>query len=91
MARKYSVGRRGLETEAPLAERIEAGLFTAEPGGGDFDARHVIALERRPIGSGSQVVKFVTDRKPTHAGVDPYNYYIDRNWRDNVASLIDPQ
>ena len=45
---------------------------------------------RRPIRSGSQVVTFVTDRKPTYAGIDPYTFCIDRNWRDNVVRLADP-
>jgi hypothetical protein len=29
----------------------------------------------------------VTDRKPTHAGIDPYNFYIDRSSGDNVAPV----
>ncbi len=47
-------------------------------------------MERRPVRSGAQVLTFVTDRKPTHAGVDPYNYYIDRNSADNVLRLAAP-
>jgi hypothetical protein len=47
-------------------------------------------MERRPIRSGAQVLRFVTDRRPTHAGIDPYSYYIDRNSRDNVLPLVDP-
>ena len=88
-AKKYSVDKRGRETETPLDERIEIGLFRADPGSDAFDAKDVIVMERRPIRSGAQVVKFVTDRKPTYAGIDPYNYYIDRNSRDNVAALAD--
>ena len=90
-AKKYSVDRRGAETETTLAERIEVGLFTAEPGLDAFDAKHVIVMERRPIRSGAQVLRFVTDRRPTHAGIDPYNYYIDRNSGDNVLPLADPE
>ena len=56
-----------------------------------FDAKHVIVMERRPVRSGAQVLRFVTDRRPTHAGVDPYNYHIDRNSGDNVRRLPDPQ
>ncbi|HYH83291.1 MAG TPA: M1 family aminopeptidase [Longimicrobium sp.] len=89
-AKKYAVDRRGGETETTLAERIEVGLFTAEPGSDGFDAKHVIVMERRPIRPGAQVLRFVTDRRPTHAGIDPYNYYIDRNSRDNVRPLADP-
>jgi hypothetical protein len=44
-------------------------------------------MERRPIRSGRQVLEFVTDRRPTYAGVDPYNFYIDRNVTDNVLPV----
>jgi hypothetical protein len=89
-AKKYSVDSRGAETETTLDERIEVGLFTALPGLDAFDAKDVIVMERRPVRSGEQVLKFVTDRRPTHAGIDPYNYYIDRNSGDNLSTLIDP-
>ncbi len=86
-ARKFYADAEGAETEEPFAERIEIGLFTAEPGSGTFDQRHVILMQRQPIRSGRQVLKFVVDRKPLYAGVDPYNLYIDRNSADNVASV----
>ena len=44
-------------------------------------------MQRQPVRSGKQVFRFVTDRKPTHAGVDPYNFYIDRNSDDNVGAV----
>jgi hypothetical protein len=90
-AKKYAVDARGAETETTLAERIEVGLFTAEPGSDAFGAKHVIVMERRPIRPGAQVLRFVTDRRPTHAGIDPYNYYIDRNSRDNVLPVGGPE
>jgi ABC-2 type transport system permease protein len=85
-ARKFYVDK-GAEHEAPLAEHIEIGLFTAEPGRDAFDASHVVLLERRPVGAGRQVLRFVTNRKPTYAGIDPYNVYIDRNAADNVLAV----
>jgi len=90
-ARKLYPNDQGGEMEAPLAERIEIGLFTAHPSLATFGAKEVILMERRLIRSGSQMVTFVTDRRPTHAGIDPYNYYVDRNWRDNVRPLTDPK
>lgn len=87
MAKKFYADGKGGETETPLAERIEIGLFTSEPGRDAFDASHVVLLERHPIRSGRQVLRFVTDRKPTHAGIDPYNFYIDRNSADNVLPV----
>ncbi|HEX7154103.1 MAG TPA: ABC transporter permease [Thermoanaerobaculia bacterium] len=89
-AKKWYVdpaGGEGAEHETPLAERIEIGLFTEAPGRLAFDKSHVLMMERRPIRSGKQVLKFVSDKKPLFAGVDPYNYYIDRDAGDNVMGV----
>jgi aminopeptidase N len=86
-AKKFYADGKGVEKEAPLADRIRIGLFTAEPGRGTFDQKNVILMERQPVKSGRQVFRFVTDKKPTHAGVDPYNFYIDRNSNDNVMPV----
>jgi ABC-2 type transport system permease protein len=86
-AKKLYVSDHGTTTEARLAEHIEIGLFTGAPGRGAFDPSHVILLERLPVHSGRQVLKFVTDRQPAFAGVDPYNFYIDRNVGDNMSEV----
>jgi ABC-2 type transport system permease protein len=86
-AKKFYVSGDGVETETPLAERIEVGLFTAEPGGDAFQQSDVIMMERQPISSGVQELKFVTDKRPAFAGVDPYNFYIDRDSTDNVLPV----
>ena len=86
-ARKFYVDGAGAEKEAPLAERIEVGLFTAAPSSPAFNRRNVILMERRPVRSGRQVLIFVVERKPAFAGVDPYVFYIDRNSADNIASM----
>ena len=86
-ARKFYADEKGTEKETPLAERIEVGLFTSEPGRDSFDRSHVILMERQPIRSGRQVLRFVTDTKPLYAGVDPYNFYIDRDSADNVLPV----
>jgi ABC-type transport system involved in multi-copper enzyme maturation permease subunit len=90
-ARKLYADGRGGETEAPLNERIEIGLFSAEPGLAVVKAKNMLVMERRPVRAGAQVVRFVTDRRPTHAYIDPYNHYLDRNLVDNVLRLADPE
>lgn len=87
VAHKFYADGLGAETEAPLREAIEIGLFTAEPGRAAFDADDVILMERREVVSGEQTFTFVTDRRPTHAGIDPYNFYIVRNAEDNLAPV----
>ncbi|MDI1325715.1 MAG: M1 family aminopeptidase [Brevundimonas sp.] len=85
-ARKLYVDGKGVETAAPLNETFDIGLFTAMPGKGAFNARDVVLLERRPIRSGVQTLRFVTAREPGFGGVDPYNKWIDRNSDDNVRA-----
>jgi ABC-2 type transport system permease protein len=85
-AKKLYADGRGRETEAPMAETTEIGAFTAMPGRGAFAAKNVLALQRVPIRSGTQVVELVTQAKPAFAGVDPYNIRIDRNSSDNVVA-----
>jgi hypothetical protein len=77
----------GNERPAVLAEPIDIGLFTADPSSVAFDEGRVLMMELRPIRTGRQVLRFVTDQRPTHAGIDPYNLYIDRNSVDNVGAV----
>jgi aminopeptidase N len=86
-ADKFYASGKGKETKAKLAEPIEVGLFTARPGLGAFSAKDVIVMERRPLASGSQKIVLHSKIKPAFAGVDPYNFYIDRNSDDNVKDV----
>lgn len=86
-ARKFYARGKGEEREAPLGDLVEIGLFTAEPDGAGFDRNDIISLKPQKVRSGTQIFRFVTDKKPTHAGVDPYNFYIDRNSADNVGPV----
>ncbi len=86
-ARKLYADGEGHETEAPLAEDFEVGVFAAEPGEGAFSSEDVIVFERRPIETGRQTLTFVVDREPRFVGVDPYNKRIDRNSDDNLMAV----
>ena len=88
-AHKYHADGLGEETEAPLRDHVEFGLFDARPGFGSFDSEDVLVMERRPVTSGTQRYRFVTDRQPRFAGIDPYNKYVDRNSDDNVFLIGD--
>ena len=49
---------------------------------------HSLAVpERDPLRNGSQRIVLKSSRKPTFAGVDPYNFYVDRNSDDNVRAV----
>jgi ABC-2 type transport system permease protein len=87
-AKKYYANGKGVEKEAPLAEPIEVGLFTGRPGIGAFGSKDVISITRQPVKGGRQVIVITSARKPAFAGIDPYNFYIDRNSDDNVIEVL---
>jgi ABC-2 type transport system permease protein len=47
----------------------------------------VLAFGLKPIHSGVQKLVIHTTAKPTFAGIDPYNFYVDRNSDDNVKPV----
>ena len=88
--RKLYADGKGVEKDAPLNEPFEIGAFTAEPGKKGFSAQSVLAFERRPLASGQTQISLVTEKLPTHVGVDPYNKRIDRNSDDNLTKVSAP-
>ena len=86
-AKKLYADGQGNETEAPLNELFDVGVFTTEPGKKGFDRRDVLFFERRPLRSGEQTITLTVAREPTHVGVDPYNKRIDRDSGDNLRKV----
>ena len=86
-ADKYYADGKGNETKTALNEPIEIGLFTARPGLGAFSSKNVILFAQKPIHSGVQKIVVHTAARPAFAGIDPYNFYIDRNSDDNVKDV----
>ena len=87
--KRYADGK-GIETEAPLDEVFDIGIFTASPGDKTFRAGNVLSLKPQRLRTGKQRMTAVVDRKPSFVGVDPYIKYIDRNAEDNVQPVTAP-
>ena len=86
-AGKFYASGKGEERPARLNEAIEVGLFTARPELGAFSTKDVLLLRREPLHGGAQRLTLRSKRKPEFAGVDPYNFYIDRNTDDNLKPV----
>ncbi len=86
-AKKLQADGQGVETEAPLDEAFEIAVFTEKPGDKRFNKAAILALERTRLHSGSQELKWVTDKPPRFAGVDPFHFRIDRNSSDNIREV----
>lgn len=86
-AQKLDADGKGKERNVPLNEQIEIGLFKERPGLASFDKADVLFMERRPVRSGAQQIVVISGSRPAFAGVDPYNFYVDRDSDDNVLAL----
>ena len=86
-AGKFYAGGKGEERPAKLSEAVEVGLFTARPELGAFSTKDVLLLKRTPLRDGVQRLTFHSKARPAFAGVDPYNFYIDRNSDDNLVAV----
>jgi ABC-2 type transport system permease protein len=86
-AKKFYADGAGRQTEAPMDERVDLGVFGAAPGSAAFKAGDVLVLEKKRIESGVHSVSMVVDRAPAWVGIDPYNKRIDRNSDDNLTKV----
>ena len=86
-ARKLYADGEGVETEVPLDEVFEIGVFSSEASRGSSDSAGAIAIERRRVHSGRQTITLLVDREPRFAGIDPNGTRIDRRSDDNLVAL----
>jgi aminopeptidase N len=86
-ARKLYADGKGKETEAPLTETFDVGMFKVEPGQPGYDKSSVIDVQRLQVRSGKQTLRLSAPQEPKFVGVDPFNKWIDRNSDDNVKAV----
>jgi len=90
-AHKFYADGAGKETEVPMDEEVEVGVFSAKPGDKGFGASDVLLLHKVPIHGPSVPITVVVDSRPTWVGIDPYNKRIDRNSDDNLTQVGAPR
>jgi hypothetical protein len=83
-ARKMRADSVGNETEVPMDDLVEIGVFAPGGSGGFGEALH---LGRHRIRSGEQTIRVTVSREPARAGIDPYRKLIDRRRDDNVVEV----
>ncbi len=83
---KLRAGEDGVETEVPLADLIEVGVFVEREI--DGRTREVPAvLEQRRFDSERSTVTVVSPERPVRAGIDPRALLVDRNPQDNLRNV----
>ena len=90
--KKLRADSLGRETEVPMQDWIDIGVFARPPRGTKSPDRNgvPIHLAKHRLGSGAQHVRVVVDEEPLSAGVDPLHKLIDRYTKDNVLIVRRP-
>jgi hypothetical protein len=83
-ARKLRADSAGRETEVPMDDLVEIGVFAPGEDGGRGAPLH---LARHRIRSGRQTITVTVPRQPALAGIDPYRRLIDRRRDDNLVEV----
>jgi hypothetical protein len=83
-ARKLRADSVGHETETPMDDVVEIGVFAADAGSGA-----PLYLKRHRIHGGRQTIRVIVPRQPSRAGIDPFHKLIDRDGADNVVAVRD--
>jgi ABC-2 type transport system permease protein len=87
-ARKVVVDTGGLETEVPMNDLIEVGVFTAAKAGGPGEPLY---LEMHRMRSGEHRITVMVASKPARAGIDPRNLLIAVEGDDNLKEITRPE
>lgn len=83
-AKKMRADSVGNETETPMDDLVEIGVFAA---GDDQGLGAPLYLKQHRIRSGQQTIRITVPQEPYRAGIDPYRKLIDREGGDNVVEL----
>ena len=83
-ARKLRADSVGRETEVPMNDLVEIGVFSE---GKDGELGEPLLLERRRITNGKQIIRAIVAKEPKRAGIDPYDKTIDRERGDNMREV----
>ncbi len=84
VAKKMRADSVGRETETPMNDLVEIGVFAP---GGDAGLGAPLHLQRHRIRNGKQTIRITVPREPAHAGIDPWRKLIDRDREDNVVEV----
>ena len=90
-AKKLRADSGGRETETPMDDFVEVGVFAADSadasgvaGAGERGVA-LMYLERHRIHSGKQTIRITVPHEPGRAGIDPLRKLIERDRDDNIV------
>ena len=85
-ARKVVVDEAGVETEVPVDDWVEVGVFA--PAGEGEESGEPLYAQKHRVRTGTQTITVTVPRKPGRAGIDPYHLLVDWETDDNVRMVM---
>ena len=85
LSEKFYADSLGKETAVPLGDYVDVGIFTK--GKDENQLGKPLIYRRLKLTQKENNFTFTVDEKPYQAGIDPYNYLIDRIPKDNVKKV----
>ena len=83
-AHKLVFDSAGVESQVPMNDWVEVGVFAPGKDGGP---KEPLYLQKHLIRSGKQTITVTVPDKPSSAGMDPYYLLIDSKPEDNVVEI----
>jgi ABC-2 type transport system permease protein len=87
-AKKVAVDTEGTETNLPMNDLIEIGVFAPLEAGEDRGKPLYLAMHR--VHTGPQTITITVPKRPDLAGIDPRHLLIDVEPDNNFANITDP-
>jgi ABC-2 type transport system permease protein len=84
-ARKVTVDSMGIETNIPMNDWIEIGVYAPRAAGAS--PAKVLYRQKHRINSGRQTIILQVPEQPGRAGIDPNHLLIDLNIHDNTGKV----
>jgi ABC-2 type transport system permease protein len=81
---KFRADSLGTESPRPVGDYIDIGVFAAPA---DKGIGKPLVMQRVKITGKNNSFTFRTSEKPYQAGIDPYNYLVDRQPSDNLRKV----
>ena len=90
-AKKLRADSLGVESEMPMSDLVDIGLFkNAAKGDTTVDKNGIpIYLKKHRLSKGQQHITVVVDERPVRGGIDPLHKLIDRKVDDNTTGAYD--
>ena len=86
-AKKLRADSLGNQTEVPMADWVDVGVFAEAKGSGKDKLGQPLYLRKHKVGPGRQTIRVTVAGRPARAGIDPLHRLIDRQMSDNTVAV----